>query len=97
MASSNLSFSFRGNETVRTAIHSVFLYHAINAGMDMGIINPGQITIYNEINPELLTLVENLVLNKDDNATDRFACVRGLGKTDCRKKRRRPRVEKKIS
>jgi 5-methyltetrahydrofolate--homocysteine methyltransferase len=61
---SNLSFSFRGNNTVREAIHSVFLYHAIKAGMDMGIVNPGMIEVYDEIEPELRELVEDVVLNK---------------------------------
>lgn len=69
---SNLSFAFRGNDTVREAIHSVFLYHAINAGMDMGIVNPGQLQIYDEIEPELLSLAEDLVLNRRDDATERM-------------------------
>lgn len=69
---SNLSFAFRGNDTVREAIHSVFLYHAIRAGMDMGIVNPGQLQIYDEIAPELLQLAEDLVLNRRDDATERM-------------------------
>ncbi|MCE1201288.1 MAG: methionine synthase [Bacteroidia bacterium] len=69
---SNLSFAFRGNDTVREAIHSVFLYHAIKAGMDMGIVNPGQLQIYDEIEPELLTLAEDLVLNRRSDATERM-------------------------
>lgn len=69
---SNLSFAFRGNDTVREAIHSVFLYHAIKAGMDMGIVNPGQLQIYDEIDPELLTLAEDLVLNRRSDATERM-------------------------
>lgn len=69
---SNLSFAFRGNNTVREAIHSVFLYHAIKSGMDMGIVNPGQLTIYNEIPSEFLERIEDLVLNKRDDATDRL-------------------------
>ncbi len=65
---SNLSFSFRGQNTVREAIHSVFLYHAIKAGLDMGIVNPAMLTIYEDIPTDLLELVENLVLNKiNDN------------------------------
>ncbi len=67
---SNLSFSFRGNNTVREAMHSVFLYHAIKAGMDMGIVNPGQLTVYNEIPLDLLKKVEDIVLNKRDDATE---------------------------
>ncbi|MEN8904514.1 MAG: methionine synthase [Clostridiales bacterium] len=62
---SNLSFSFRGNKPVREAIHSVFLYHAINAGLDMGILNPGMIKIYEDIPKDFLGIVENVVLNKD--------------------------------
>ncbi len=69
---SNVSFSFRGNDIVREAIHSVFLYHAIKAGMNMGIVNPGQLVIYDEINPELKELVEDVVLNRRDDATDRL-------------------------
>ncbi|MDC0661837.1 methionine synthase [Marinobacter sp. SS21] len=69
---SNVSFSFRGNDVVREAIHSVFLYHAIKAGMNMGIVNPGQLVIYDEIDPELKELVEDVVLNKRDDATDRL-------------------------
>ncbi|SHI36206.1 methionine synthase (B12-dependent) [Clostridium cavendishii DSM 21758] len=69
---SNLSFAFRGNNKIREAIHSVFLYHAINAGMDMGIVNPGMIMIYDEIEKELLTLVEDLILNRREDATERL-------------------------
>lgn len=69
---SNLSFAFRGNNTVREAIHSVFLYHAINAGMDMGIVNPGLLQVYSEINPDLLSLTEDLVLNRRKDATERL-------------------------
>lgn len=69
---SNISFSFRGNETVRRAMHSVFLYHAIKAGMDMGIVNAGQLDIYDEIEPELRALVEDVILNRRDDATDRL-------------------------
>ena len=69
---SNVSFSFRGNDAVREAIHSVFLYHAIKAGMNMGIVNPSQLVIYDEIDPELKELVEDVVLNRRDDATDRL-------------------------
>lgn len=69
---SNLSFSFRGNDTVREAIHSVFLYHAIRAGMDMGIVNPGMLQVYDEIEPNLLKLVEDAVLNRRKDATERL-------------------------
>ncbi|MCS5564386.1 MAG: methionine synthase, partial [Oleiphilaceae bacterium] len=69
---SNVSFSFRGNDVVREAIHSVFLYHAIKAGMNMGIVNPGQLVIYDEIDPELKERVEDVVLNRRDDATDRL-------------------------
>ena len=67
---SNVSFSFRGNETVRRAMHSVFLYHAIPAGMDMGIVNAGQLDIYDEIKPMLRELVEDVILNRNENATE---------------------------
>ncbi|RMF16894.1 MAG: methionine synthase, partial [Gammaproteobacteria bacterium] len=69
---SNVSFSFRGNDPVREAIHSVFLYHAIQAGMNMGIVNPGQLVIYDEIDPELRERVEDVVLNRRDDATERL-------------------------
>jgi 5-methyltetrahydrofolate--homocysteine methyltransferase len=69
---SNLSFSFRGNEPVRRAMHSVFLYHAIPAGMDMGIVNAGQLDIYDDIDPELREAVEDVILNRRDDATERL-------------------------
>ena len=69
---SNLSFSFRGNNTVREAMHSVFLYHAISAGLDMGIVNPGMLRVYDEIEPGLLKCVEDVILDSDAEATDRF-------------------------
>ncbi len=69
---SNLSFSFRGNEPVREAMHSVFLYHAIKAGMDMGIVNAGQLTVYDNIPAALRELVEDVVLNRRPDATDRL-------------------------
>ncbi|HET7211131.1 MAG TPA: methionine synthase [Methyloceanibacter sp.] len=69
---SNLSFAFRGNERVREAMHSVFLDHAIAAGMDMGIVNAGQLALYDDIEPELRTLVEDVILNRRPDATDRL-------------------------
>lgn len=69
---SNVSFSFRGNNIVREAIHSVFLFHAIKAGLDMGIVNPGMLQIYDEIPKDLLHYVEDLVLNKRSDATERL-------------------------
>jgi 5-methyltetrahydrofolate--homocysteine methyltransferase len=69
---SNVSFAFRGNDVVREAIHAVFLYHAIAAGMDMGIVNPGALAVYTEIPPELLERVEDLVLNRRPDATERL-------------------------
>ena len=69
---SNLSFSFRGNEPVREAMHSVFLYHAIQAGMGMGIVNAGQLTLYDDIPKELRDLVEDVILNRRPDATDRL-------------------------
>lgn len=69
---SNLSFSFRGNNTVREAMHSVFLYHAISAGLDMGIVNPGMLRVYDEIEPGLLRCVEDVILDSDAEATDRL-------------------------
>ena len=67
---SNLSFSFRGNNTVREAMHSVFLYHAIEAGLDMAIVNPSMLQVYDEIEPELLRKVEAVVLNESKEATE---------------------------
>ncbi|MBN2636452.1 MAG: methionine synthase [Prolixibacteraceae bacterium] len=69
---SNVSFSFRGNNTVREAMHSVFLYHAIKAGLDMGIVNPGMLQIYDEIPKDLLERTEDLVLNRRPDATERL-------------------------
>lgn len=69
---SNLSFSFRGNNEVREAMHSVFLYHAISAGLDMGIVNPGMLKVYDEIEPGLLKCVEDVILDSDAEATDRL-------------------------
>lgn len=69
---SNVSFSFRGNDTVREAMHSVFLYHAIQAGMNMGIVNPAMLEVYDEINKELLELVEDVIFDKREDATERL-------------------------
>jgi len=69
---SNISFSFRGNNTVREAMHAAFLFHAIRAGLDMGIINAGQLAVYEEIEPELRERVEDVLLNRRDNATERL-------------------------
>ena len=86
---SNLSFSFRGNNIVREAIHSVFLYHAIKAGLDMGIVNPGMLQVYDEIPADLLEYTEDLVLNRRPDATERIieysASLEGVGKVEERK------------
>lgn len=72
---SNLSFAFRGNNTVREAMHSAFLYHAINAGLDMAIVNPAMLQVYDEIEPHLLKAVEDVILNVDEGATDRLLAL----------------------
>lgn len=81
---SNVSFSFRGNNVVREAMHAVFLYHAIEAGMDMGIVNAGMMEIYDQVKPELREKVEDVVLNRKENATDELVefaeTVKGSGK-----------------
>ena len=87
---SNVSFSFRGNDRVREAIHSVFLYHAIGAGMDMGIVNAGQLAVYDDIDPELRELVEDVVLNRRAGC-DRAAARAGLPGTRPRVRPRPPR------
>ncbi len=69
---SNLSFSFRGNDVVREAMHSAFLFHAVTAGLDMGIVNAGQLAVYADIPPELLELVEDVIFNRRDDATERL-------------------------
>ncbi|MFL5740668.1 MAG: methionine synthase [Flavisolibacter sp.] len=83
---SNVSFSFRGNDHVREAIHSVFLYHAIGAGMDMGIVNAGQLVVYDEIEPRLRDLCEDVIMNKRPDATERLVnfaeTVRAKGKEE---------------
>jgi 5-methyltetrahydrofolate--homocysteine methyltransferase len=82
---SNLSFSFRGNDRVREAMHAAFLYHAIRAGMDMGIVNAGQLAVYEEIPPDLLERVEDVIWNRRPDATERLVAfaetVRGEGGT----------------
>ena len=81
---SNISFSFRGNDIVREAMHSAFLYHATRAGMDMGIVNAGQLAVYDDIPKDLLTLVEDVLLNRRPDATERLvefsATLKGKGK-----------------
>ena len=72
---SNVSFSFRGNDAVREAIHSVFLYHAIKAGMDMGIVNAGQLAVYDELPKDLREAVEDVILNRRDDGTERLLDV----------------------
>jgi 5-methyltetrahydrofolate--homocysteine methyltransferase len=82
---SNLSFSFRGNDVVREAMHAAFLYHAIRAGLDMGIVNAGQLAVYEDIGPELLERVEDVLFNRRPDATERLVTyaeqVRGKAKT----------------
>src|SRR6516225_6347485 len=83
---SNISFSFRGNNTVREAMHAAFLYHAIRAGLDMAIVNAGQLAVYEEIEPELRGRVEDVLLNRRDDATERLidfaSSVKGKDKID---------------
>lgn len=83
---SNVSFSFRGNDHVRESIHAVFLYHAIKAGMDMGIVNAGQLVVYDEIEPQLRELCEDVILNKRPDATERLVAfaetVKAKGKEE---------------
>lgn len=87
---SNLSFSFRGNEPVREAMHAVFLYHAIQAGMDMGIVNAGQLAVYDQIDPDLLEACENVVQNHRADATEQMLDIaekyRGEGGVKAREK-----------
>jgi 5-methyltetrahydrofolate--homocysteine methyltransferase len=99
---SNVSFSFRGNDTVREAMHAVFLYHAIRAGMDMGIVNAGQLEIYEQIDPELKELCEDVVLNRNDDATDKLLAfadtVKAKGKAIVKDEAwRNEAVEKRLS
>jgi len=90
---SNLSFSFRGNETVREAMHAVFLYHAIKAGMDMGIVNAGQLAVYDQIDPELREACEDVVLNRrpanGGNATENLLDIAERYKGDKREEKKR--------
>ncbi len=83
---SNVSFSFRGNDAVREAMHAVFLYHAIAAGMDMGIVNAGQIAVYEEIPLELRERVEDVVLNRRPDATERLLEIAGRFKTGAKER-----------
>src|SRR5947207_5834443 len=88
---SNISFSFRGNDIVREAMHSAFLYHAIHAGMDMGLVNAGQLAVYEEIPKELLEHVEDALLNRRPDASDRLIKlaerVKGkIGRASCRER-----------
>jgi 5-methyltetrahydrofolate--homocysteine methyltransferase len=101
---SNISFSFRGNNKVREAIHSAFLYHAIAAGMDMGIVNAGMLEVYEEIEPELKDLVEDVLLNRRPDATERLVDygekLKGVGKAVSEKKAeewRNGTVEERLS
>ena len=99
---SNISFSFRGNNTVREAMHSAFLYHAIRAGMDMGIVNAGQLAVYEEIPKDLLDLVEDVLLNRRPDATERLLAfadsVKQRGKVEAEEEAwRRAPVEERLS
>jgi 5-methyltetrahydrofolate--homocysteine methyltransferase len=99
---SNISFSFRGNNTVREAMHSAFLYHAIKAGMDMGIVNAGQLAVYDEIPKDLLELVEDVLLNRRPDATERLIAfaetVRKQGKVEAKEEEwRAGTVEERLS
>ena len=99
---SNLSFSFRGNNPLREAMHSCFLYHAVQAGMDMGIINAGQLAVYDDIKPELREVIEDVLFNRSDGATEKLVelanTVRGkLKKTTKDLAWRKAPVEKRLS
>ena len=101
---SNISFSFRGNNKVREAMHSAFLYHAIAAGLDMGIVNAGMLELYEEIEPELKVLVEDVLLNRRSDATERLVehgeALKGLGNAAVEKKSeewRKGTVEERLS
>ncbi len=83
---SNVSFSFRGNEPVREAMHAVFLYHAIRAGMDMGIVNAGSLTIYDDVEPDLRDRVEDVLLNRRADATERLLEIAERAKGGAKKK-----------
>ena len=86
---SNLSFSFRGNDTVREAMHAVFLYHCIKAGMDMGIVNAGQLAVYDQIDPELREACEDVVLNRRSDGTERLLALAERFKGGAREARAR--------
>ena len=88
---SNLSFSFRGNDPVREAMHTAFLYHAIRAGMTMGIVNAGQLGVYAEIAPELRERVEDVLFNRRADATERLVEFAEQRARAARRKRRRTR------
>ncbi|AIO74346.1 methionine synthase [Burkholderia multivorans] len=99
---SNVSFSFRGNDPVREAIHTVFLYHAIQAGMDMGIVNAGQLGVYADLDPELRERVEDVILNRRPDSTDRLLEIADKFKTGAAKKEenlewRNQPVEKRLA
>ncbi len=99
---SNVSFSFRGNDPVREAIHTVFLYYAIQAGMDMGIVNAGQLGVYQDLDPELRDRVEDVVLNRREDSTDRLLEIADRFKTGAAKKEenlewRNQPVDKRLS
>jgi 5-methyltetrahydrofolate--homocysteine methyltransferase len=99
---SNISFSFRGNNAVREAMHAAFLYHAIQAGLDMAIVNAGQLAVYEEIEPELKVRVEDVLLNRRDDATERLVefaeNVKGAEKTPLEKEAwRHEPVEERLS
>lgn len=99
---SNVSFSFRGNDTVREAMHAVFLYHAIKAGMDMGIVNAGQLQVFEQIDPKLKELCEDVILNKKEDATDKLLAfaetVKTKGKEIVKDEAwRNEKVEKRLS
>ena len=81
---SNVSFSFRGNDFVREAMHAAFLYHAIQAGLDMGIVNAGQLMVYEEIPPELLTAIEDVLFNRHADATEKLVELAGRYQRDAR-------------
>src|SRR5439155_15333880 len=85
---SNLSFSFRGNDVVREAIHSAFLYHAIQAGLDMAIVNAGQLTLYQDIPADLLEHVEDIIFDRRPDATERMVTFAGSVRGDANKRER---------
>jgi 5-methyltetrahydrofolate--homocysteine methyltransferase len=94
---SNISFSFRGNDRVREAMHSVFLYHAVKAGMDMGIVNAGQLAIYDEIDPELRDRAEDVILNRRPDATERLLDIAERYRGEAGEKKERDLVWREAS